>query len=346
MTRRPQVFGTGLISLDVAVASDRRMPTRVAAGGTCGNVLSILAFLGWASFPIARLNGDAAGDAVRADLHRWSVNLDYSGLVPPASTPMLVEKVSQGDDGHPRHRFSWSCPRCGAWLPSYRPVTLAATEDLGTALNAADVYFLDRLSPAALALAENASSKGALVVFEPSSRIEPRLVQRAMRVAHVLKYSTDRVKSVEGVVGPESAVLVEIQTLGSDGLRYRHRLGAKWSDWRSLRAIPAPSLVDSCGSGDWCTAGLVDAIGRQGAAGLRSAGASGVREGLRKGQAMAAWNCAFLGARGGMYERTRASFHREVAAIRAGQRPKTGRPARIEGADPIPACPSCPPSAR
>ena len=57
---QPKVFGTGLIALDLVIGPDPESPVRSWAGGTCGNVLSILSFLGWDAYPIARMNGDPA----------------------------------------------------------------------------------------------------------------------------------------------------------------------------------------------------------------------------------------------------------------------------------------------
>jgi fructokinase len=56
---------------------------------------------------------------------------------------------------------------------------------------------------------------------------------------------------------------------------------------------------------------------------------------------MAAWNCGFLGARGGMYERSRSGFRSDLSAIRAG-RPVGRRQRSLPGAEaPMPTCPAC-----
>lgn len=340
MKAHPQAFGTGLVSLDVAVADDGSVPRRVAAGGTCGNVLTILAFLGWSSHPVSRLNGDAAGVQVRSDLARWDVALTYASQTPAASTPMLVQRVGAAEEGPPQHRFSWKCPTCGAWLPSYRPVTLAAVEQVMSHVRDAELFFLDRLSPAGVALATESGSGGGLVVFEPSSNVDDRLLSRILGVAHVLKYSADRFDGIDGVLESPSLRL-EVQTLGSSGLRYRHRFTGHWTDWRHLGAVRAPVVIDTCGSGDWCTAGLLNEVGRAGLDGFLAGGASQVREGLRTGQAMAAWNCGFLGARGGMYERSRSAFRSDLSAIRSGQMLGRRQRSAPEAEAPIPTCPAC-----
>ena len=78
MSSTPKVFGAGLIALDVVIGATPEAPVRSYAGGTCGNVLAILAFLGWEAYPIARLNADVASERVRSDLSRWGVHLNHA----------------------------------------------------------------------------------------------------------------------------------------------------------------------------------------------------------------------------------------------------------------------------
>jgi hypothetical protein len=47
VVKKPRAFGIGLIALDLVMGADRESSVRSWAGGTCGNVLSILAYLGW-----------------------------------------------------------------------------------------------------------------------------------------------------------------------------------------------------------------------------------------------------------------------------------------------------------
>ena len=56
----PVVAGTGLVALDVVINHATGSPQKVFAGGTCGNVLTILSYLGWLSYPIARMDRDAS----------------------------------------------------------------------------------------------------------------------------------------------------------------------------------------------------------------------------------------------------------------------------------------------
>ena len=316
---QPKIFGTGLIALDLVVGLDPETPVRCWAGGTCGNVLSILAWLGWDAYPVARMNGDAASERVRADMARWGVHLDWTTCAPTTHTPIVVQEIRRGRDGRPEHRFSWSCPRCGEWLPPFRAITVNAVERIKPALADASVFFLDRLSRATLTLAAAAAARGAVVVFEPSRKTTDKLMAEGLALAHVVKYADDRLDGFRGAIEEGSAALLEVRTLGERGLKYRHRLGRGTSNWMHLKAIRAPRLADTCGCGDWCTAGLIAKAAVGGQNGLRRTGARGVRAALRYGQTLAAWNCCFEGARGGMYTVTPQRFESQIAGLLNGR---------------------------
>ena len=340
---KPKVFGTGLIALDLVIGPVEEAPIRAWAGGTCGNVLSILAFLGWDAYPIARMNSDMASKRVRADMAHWGVHLDHTHCAPTAHTPIIVQEIKRGPDGSSRHRFSWSCPYCGKWLPGFRPITVAMADSLKEVVHQPSVFFLDRLSRGALNLARDASASGALVVFEPSSSSPRNLMLDATRIAHVVKYADNRLDAVPGAMGRNSATLLEIQTLGGTGVRYRHHLGKAASNWMHLKAIQAPRVTDTCGSGDWCTAGLLDRLARGGQQSLRSTGPGGIRNALRFGQALAAWNCGFEGARGGMYAVSRNALDSQIDDLRNGEPCVPTPPVPPSGPSQLVPCPSCPP---
>ena len=340
---RPKVLGTGLIALDLVISPRPETHVWSWAGGTCGNVLTILAYLGWDAYPVARMNSDPASDRVRADMQHWGVHLDWVSCPPTTHTPMIVQEIRHRQDGRSAHRFSWLCPRCGTWLPSFKAITTDAVERIKPALADASVFFLDRISRGALALATEASARGALVVFEPSTKGDDKLMAEALALAHIVKYAADRHPCIRGVMADGSATILEVQTLGAQGLRYRRRLGRGISDWMRLKAVPAPQLTDACGSGDWCTAGLIAKAAIGGQEGLRCVGPRGIRAALRYGQALAAWNCGFEGARGGMYAVSQQAFESQVASLLNGQFDSIhNAPVRSVGAQVV-TCPACTP---
>ena len=339
---KPKVFGTGLIALDLVIGPDEDAATRAWAGGTCGNVLSILSYLGWDSYPIARMNSDMASKRVRADMAHWGVHLDHTYCTPSAHTPIIVQEIQRTADGSSKHRFSWSCPYCGKWLPSFRPITVTMADGLKDAVREPSVFFLDRLSRGALNLAREASASGALVVFEPSASSPANLMLDAAEIAHIVKYADDRLDAAPGAMQVGSATLLEIQTLGGTGVRYRHRLDECPSKWMYLEAIQAPHIADTCGSGDWCTAGFLDHFARTGQLSLRRADDRDVRAALRFGQALAAWNCGFEGARGGMYAMSRSALQSLIDDLRVGEPPHPSPAPLPNSTTELVPCPYCP----
>jgi fructokinase len=319
---RPTAVGTGLVALDVVYNVDSDQPPRRYAGGTCGNVLTVLSYLGWASKPVSRLAPGLAGDRLLEDLRRWDVSTEFVSRKEGGSTPVIVERIGRTTAGEPYHTFSWRCPACGAHLPGYRPVPAADAREVAAALSSAQVFFFDRVSRGALVLAEACARAGAVVVFEPSGIGDPGLFCEAWRLSHLVKYSHDRLRDLTDLdltrTDRETALL-EVETLGAEGLRYRSRLpGSRTREWQSSEAVHAPAVKDAAGSGDWCTAGLLDRLARAGLTGLRRASAEKLREAVRHGQVLAAWNCGFEGARGGMYEMDQSEFREQVGRIASG----------------------------
>lgn len=341
----PAVYGIGFLALDVVRSTSSKPSVRTYAGGTCGNVLAVLAYLGWASYPIARLNGDAASERVKEDLRDVGVMLDLAECQPRTSTPIVVQVIKRTVKGISRHRFEWVCPECGNKLPRFRALPAHAVPKIAARMTNPSVFFMDRISRSSLELAKMATQQGALVYFEPSEMGESRLFGEALRVAHVVKYSNERLKSL-GDDAWRSGVLLEIQTLGSRGLAYRSRV-AQSTAWAHLPSVPARILRDACGAGDWCSAGIIARLGAAGLDGLFGADEGDVADALRYGQALAAWNCGFEGARGGMYRVKRSSFAKQAKAM-LGAATAPGRatkdasgPLRISLVPKI-ACPSCP----
>lgn len=303
----PIVFGTGLLALDVILSADPTQPPRLAAGGTCGNVLAALAYLGWEAYPIGRMGSDVASEVVRADLQRSGVELEFASQPPTAATPVIVQHNRIKADGTPTHRFFLACPACGAWFPSYRAVTQETARAVAEAVSAAAyggfaprVFFFDRTSRGALLLAALFAELGALVVFEPSGVGDPALFEEALAVAHVIKYSRERLPELAERRWARTSLRsprLEIETRGADGLRYRST-GLASAAWCHLPAVAAPVLRDAAGAGDWCTAGLLAVLCREGDAGAKSFDEARLTRALRYGQAAAAIACGYEGARG------------------------------------------------
>ena len=316
--RVARVVGAGLIALDVVVLNDSKY--RFYAGGTCGNVLAILGYLGWDAVGIARLAEEPATRRVIEDLRKWNVRTDLLGIGNRTRPPIIIHRITRAADGTARHRFSLTCPDCGEWLPQYRPVSTAAVDAIMPKLNGADVYFFDRISRATVDLARKMKAEGAVVMLEPSGVGDQRLFAEALEFVDVLKYAEDRIRELPEFRPPRP--LLEVQTLGDEGLRYR--ITDDDATWRLLPAITASKLIDAAGCGDWTSAGFLHALATEKRLDNEALfERRHVEAALRFGQALATWNCGFEGARGGMYAVSKAEFWRMVDLIFQGA-PTTG----------------------
>ena len=287
----PVCLASGFIAMDIV---EGELETFLAAGGSCGNVIALLSYMGWNAKPVARLGTDHAGSFIRTQFENLGVDTSHVSNVPLVQTPIVVQRFVKSRNGECTHRFSLTCPDCGAWLPRYRPTTLKHASEVIEKNSVPDIFFFDRTSPCALRLAGWARERRALVFFEPSSIGDERQFQRAVDSAHILKYSYDRLGHLPDLAKVNGPKIV-IETHGADGLRVRWR-----SRWSSLPAIKASRFVDAAGSGDWCTAGVIHAIGQGGSKILETIKKNRLDYALRLGQALASINCGFEGARGAM----------------------------------------------
>lgn len=303
-SRIPSACGIGLIALDLV---EHNKSTRHYAGGSCGNVLTILAYLGWDSYPIGRIANDSAGKAVVSDLQRWGVHADFLQLNPTARTPVIIERLSVDANGVPFHSYRFNCSECGGRLPSYQPVTLRSLQTVIDSMGRPDLLFIDRVSPAAIRIAEFAREQGALIYFEPTSVRDERQFRKLVNLSHVIKYAQDRIRDLNEVCEVPAGIL-EIQTLGRGGLRFRF----KKRTWHRADAWPVPNLLDAAGSGDWVSAVLIHLLARHGLKSFLKSNLATISQAVNAGQAAAAWNCGFIGPRGGMYQRPKRELFEVV----------------------------------
>lgn len=254
---RPLIVTVGLICLDILRHLAGQAAPYLGAGGSAGNVAAIAAALGWHSLPLARLNKeDPAFPLLQGDLQRAGADPSLLQLTPTARrVPLIAQRNGQDKQRQRDHSFSIYCTRCGNHLPRLEPLRKDTMARLLLDLPAPQVLYLDRAAPSAVMLARAARQRGALVVFEPSGvgkqKRAVELFNQVLAQAHIFKYSAHRLGGKVSVTAHPREPLLEIETLGADGLRYRTRNHPAWA---TLPAIKADRVVDSAGSGDWSPA--------------------------------------------------------------------------------------------
>ena len=158
--------GAGLISLDVLIWDGQRVPISYYVGGTCGNVMMILAHMGWETFPIARLDGTKDGVRVLDDMKRHNVHTDFVSTQ-DGKTPVIVQRNFINKDGVPTHKFE-SRNNMGRFYLDFKSLKLKQANEVIEKMDfVPNVFFFDRVSPAIQKLAETFKEKGSVIFFEP-----------------------------------------------------------------------------------------------------------------------------------------------------------------------------------
>jgi len=314
---KPIATGTGLIALDVIINGHNRNEPYYMTGGSCGNVLIILSYFGWHTFPLARFKEDNFSKFIISDLKKWGVDTSYLQFDDKASTPVIIEKVRQRENGESTHAFSFFCPECNSFLPRYRPITIKQVESILDDLPTSGICYIDRVSGGTLEYAKSCKNKGSLIFFEPTKIDDNNNFRKILEICDVLKYSNEICITDPNIVR-DSDVPLKIETLGSSGLlfSFNNGLSRKRSEkWQKMRAFPIKYFVDAAGAGDWCSAGLIHFLNMKKITDIRQLDEKTLKFALNFGQALAAVNCGFFGARGSMYALSKEEFHKIVNDI-------------------------------
>ena len=305
---RQRVVGTGLIALDIIINGDPEFNPQLKAGGSCGNVLTILSYLGWKSYPIARFREDSAARIVIEDMRKWGVDTSLITQDSGGSTPIIIEKIKKNQSGEPIHRFTLKCPNCDSFLPGYRPVLAKDVSTIIKKLPTHNVFYFDRVSRSSIEIARASKKNGSLVFFEPRGVKDKKRFLECLKLSDIVKYSHENIRHSEKIL-QKADIPLEIETLGSDGLRFCFRKSkSDKANWRHMQAYPVHGLKDTAGAGDWCSAGIIHLLGREGAKAFETIDKSAITETLRFGQALAAVSFQFEGPRGIMYRISKTMF--------------------------------------
>lgn len=317
---KPLCIGIGLVALDIVINGNTNTPSKIYAGGSCGNVLTILSFLHWDTYPIARLKQNEATKRLISDLNIWNVKTSLISQTPDGSTPIIIQKNKKDKNGSPVHTFHFKNPDNKEWLPAYKPLLANKVETLTKISPTPSVFYFDRIHRSSIALAKYYKEKGAIIYFEPSSISDEKQFEECLNLADIIKFSSERINNYSTLF-PIQRVPLEIETLGNKGIRYRfsHQLKAKV--WKIIPSYEISLFVDTAGSGDWFSAGVISKIGRTGKEGFNTLKAESIEIVLKYGQALGALNCFFDGARGLMYSHNNVQLDSLVKKIQNSKGP-------------------------
>lgn len=345
-SKTPVCIGTGFVVLDLLVNGAPNTLYKASAGGSCGNVLTILSYLGWRCYPFIRIGMDEVSRFLLSDLESWSVDTTLIKKDETISTPVVIERVLQGAKAIKTHQFELHCPTCKNRLPKYSALTLDQVKSYSEDLPKSNVFYFDRVRHANIELAKKLRKQGTIIFFEPSRINESDLFRQCIEVADIVKYSDEKAPSIPDSVISQSNLLLEIRTSGSHGLSYRRFQNTSPTEWMDLPAYSLEKVEDTAGAGDWCTAGIIHVLGLQGKREVETADRVTLERALNFGQLMAGMNSCYQGPRGIMYSLSKETF-RETAIAALARKSQILTKSEINDA-PSPTmhilyrCPKCP----
>ena len=262
--------GSGIYNLDTIVVRDypdgpagKRFSEKVVAeevGGTCGNVMCLLAGMGFESYPQACLDDSPEGRKMAEDLARYGCDMRFVTNAPDGGTTLLRVTHKRNPDGSPKVSVRAGSPG-GSRFP--RRKFLRARDQAPAFVDALtsefipEFYFFDSPAAGHRYIARELRTMGTTVYFEPSS-VSTKADLECISLSDIIKFSEENVPDTSFADAFNDKLFV--QTLGAKGLRFKLRAG----EWKTLPSIPNDNVVDTEGAGDWTTAAIIYGIARSG----------------------------------------------------------------------------------
>ena len=291
-TEKHICVGAGLISLDILIRGvDNDNPVSFSAGGTCGNVMTIMSYLGWDAYPIARLDNSHHTDLLMKDMQSHGVHVDHI-IAGKGKTPVIIQRNIIDKDGLPIHRFEFKGTN-GRMFLEFSPITLGQARNIIDDIDfVPDVFFFDRVSPAFILLAKEFKARGSLIYFEPSCKTTVPHFGDCVSLADIVKFSEERLPDVSAFKQMTDKIV--IQTLGGNGINYSiHGV------WYHIAPVQNDNIVDTSGAGDWTTSVFLTELYKH-ALNKQNLSQDVIEQSLRIAQNWASQSCSYGGARGMM----------------------------------------------
>ena len=258
------IIGSGIYNLDTIVVRDypewprlRPFTDNVVleeVGGTCGNVMCILSWLGWDAMPLACLDDSPEGMKITEDLKRYGCDCRYVSNTPGGGTTLLRCTHKKTADG--KHVMSVRAGSPGGSRFPKRHFLRARDEApafLEMLEEAPAVFFFDDPAAGNRLIAKVLHERGSLVYFEPS-KVVTNADLEAVAISDIIKFSDENVPDVSFVDAYKDKVF--IQSMGAKGARFKF----KGEPWVMIEDATNESVVDTEGAGDWLSSEFINAI--------------------------------------------------------------------------------------
>lgn len=296
--QQKKIIGTGFSGLDIIRTDNKDL---ILPGGTCANVLAVLASLGWSTKLFKAQYNDEWNTYVNRRLGEFGVDVNEYASSNEA-TPKVIQ-INEGND----HRFYTVCPKCNRRLIEIRLPTINIISTQKNDVEETNVFFTDRISSGIKFARKAANAKLIWTFYEPNSnRSYAQLLNNASEFS-IVKFSSERISSkVANKLKNDLSLKtcntrLLIVTMGNKGLSFSLRTSTNlFSEWHNIDAINSTETIDTSGAGDWLTAGFLDVFIDNYPKVTSSISYKVVRAALQNGQILSQTCCKYMGALGAL----------------------------------------------
>jgi sugar/nucleoside kinase (ribokinase family) len=270
-------------------------------GGTCGNVICMLSYLGWDARPQVKLIDSDEGKSILTSLQSFGCDTRYVSLDPKGgfSGMTCTHRKSNKTGEHELGLRSF-----GPNGSQFRKITELRARDevpafLETITDRPAVYFFDHMEAGPRLIASELRNKGTLVYFECENSKDWKKFMKSVEVADIVKFSDENVTDLSFVTNYPDKLF--IQTQGSNGLSFSLCAGK----WIHLDAYPVSKVIDWEGCGDTTTAVFIDELSKIGLPSVSNLTEKQVISCLKVAMEKASLCCQFYGSKGWIKDENR-----------------------------------------
>ncbi|MCI6418733.1 MAG: PfkB family carbohydrate kinase [Bacteroidales bacterium] len=305
MSNRKRVLGTGNIGLDIIFQREypegfdiakKRNPfvdklIAEEVGNTCGNVMTMLPYLGVDTFPIGHFDDSEQGLKITASLHHYGADMRFVQNSPNGGTTLMtcIHKLDQ--NGH--HAMSHRATAPNSRFPKRK---LMRKDEVQAFLKqpdfTPDAYFFDAAEAGPRELAVALKKQGVLVYFEPENDKEQKKFLRCVEASDIIKFSGTRITDLAFVDHYRDKLF--IRTLGEQGMEFN----LKGIGWKHIEPVPNLNEVDWEGAGDWTTSVILAELCKRGKTDITQLTEEEVTEVLKKAAAIASHSVSYITSKG------------------------------------------------
>ena len=262
-------------------------------GNTCGNVASILPYLGVQTFPIGHFDLSEQGLKIKADLQRYGADVRFVENSENGGTTLL-RCTHKRDKMTGEHTTSFRATSPGSRFPKRRfihvrdeaPAFIEALDFVP------DVFFFDAAEAGLRFIADELHRRGTLVYFEPESDADKKKFVKAVEVSDIVKFSHEKVADLSFVDHYTDKLF--IRTMGAEGLEFN----LCGQGWIKVAAVPNDNVVDWEGAGDWTTSQFIACLCERDILSVAQMTIDIVHEFLKIACATASRSVSYLGSKG------------------------------------------------